>query len=175
MANFTFPFSTSSANFTFSFSSSSSNFQAPFCSLPVCSGVAHPALSFDPILQRASTSQDPILQEAIFQAQAQATIQAQTFLQAHAQAHSNAGAQVCARGQQLASASRLPAGPVLPFFYYYYYFLLYNLFKHGKTYSCYKKDNKLILILILVYKIAVWGLVYSSKYLLTAFLNLACV
>jgi hypothetical protein len=35
--------------------------------------------------------------------------------------------------------------------------LLYNLFIHGKIYSSYKKDNKLILILILVYKIAVWG------------------
>jgi hypothetical protein len=53
--------------------------------------------------------------------------------------------------------------------------IIYNLFIHGKIYSSYKKDNKLILILILVYKIAVWGLVYSSKYLLTAFLNLACV
>jgi hypothetical protein len=36
------------------------------------------------------------------------------LLQAHAQAHSNAVTQVHALGQELASASRLPAGPVLP-------------------------------------------------------------
>jgi hypothetical protein len=36
------------------------------------------------------------------------------LLQAHAQAHSNTVAQVHALGQELASASRLPAGPVLP-------------------------------------------------------------
>jgi hypothetical protein len=64
------------ANFTFPFSSSSANFQPPFCSLPVSSGVAHPASCVHPILQQASTSlhrtlqqaptsPDPILQEAI--------------------------------------------------------------------------------------------------------------
>ena len=56
------------ANFTFPPSSSSSNFQPQFCSLPVSSGVAHPAPSLNPILQQASTSPDPILQEAISQA-----------------------------------------------------------------------------------------------------------
>ena len=104
------------ANFTFPFSSTSANFQPPFCSLPVSFGVAHPAPSLNPILQQASISPDPILQEAISQAQAQvqATLQAQALLQAHAQAHSNAIAHVHARGQELVSASRLPAGPVLP-------------------------------------------------------------
>ena len=52
------------ANFTFPFSSSSANFQPPFCSLPVSSGVAHPASSLNPILQQASTSLHPILQQA---------------------------------------------------------------------------------------------------------------
>ena len=46
------------ANFTFPFSSSSANFQPPFCSLPVSSGVAHPAPCLNPILQQASTSQN---------------------------------------------------------------------------------------------------------------------
>ena len=52
------------ANFTFPFSSSSANFQPPFCSLPFSSGVAHPASSLNPILQQASTSLHPILQQA---------------------------------------------------------------------------------------------------------------
>ena len=52
------------ANFTFPFSSSSANFQPPFCSLPVSSGVSHPASSLHPILQQASPSLRPILQQA---------------------------------------------------------------------------------------------------------------
>ena len=47
--------------------------------------------------------------------------------------------------------------------------LLYNLFKHGKIYSSYKEDNKLILMLKLVYKIAVWGARLFIKILINSF------
>ena len=96
--------------------SPSSTWQPPFCSVPVPAGVATSALPLDPILQPAVPGQDPILQEAMSQAQvqAQAVLQAQALLHAHSQAHSNAVAQIRARAQGFippltAAAAAIPA------------------------------------------------------------------
>ena len=81
--------------------SPSSTWQPPFCSVPAPAGVVSSAPPVHPILRPAVPCHDPILQEAMSQAQVQtqAVLQAQALLHAHSQAHSNAVAQIRARAQ----------------------------------------------------------------------------
>ena len=81
--------------------SPSSTWQPPFCSVPAPAGVVTSAPPVHPILPPAVPCHDPILQEAMSQAQvqAQAVLEAQALLHAHTQAHSNAVAQIRVRVQ----------------------------------------------------------------------------